>query len=92
MKKQKYKEIKFNCCGDSCCSDHCNSDCKKVEVSVCPRCQSVNVGYMFGIQNLFGVIPRMRCKKCNFRAMSFPLWKIDKNKLSGNAKIRRKKK
>lgn len=54
---------------------------EKVEVFVCPRCQSVNVGYVFGIKNIFGVIPKMKCEDCGFENHAFPKWIIDKEKI-----------
>ncbi|MFH0711891.1 MAG: hypothetical protein V1889_02165 [archaeon] len=54
---------------------------KKVKVSFCPRCRSTNVGYTFGLGNLFGIIPKMRCSKCGYTNVSFPILVVDKNKL-----------
>lgn len=54
---------------------------KEVKVYVCPSCRSHEVGFVFKLKNLFGVIPRMQCKKCGFESVSFPMWVIDKNKL-----------
>jgi len=51
---------------------------KKVEAYFCPKCKSVDVGYTFGLGNLFGVIPKMICKKCGFSAPSFPKVVMDK--------------
>lgn len=78
----KNKDLKLECCGikDESCND------EKVEVYVCPRCQSVDVGYHFGLKNLFGVIPKMKCKNCNFISTVFPKWVIDKEKLTGESK------
>lgn len=100
IKKTKKKAPEFKCCGveDHKCS---NEDCKcnenKVEVFVCPRCQSVEVGYTFGLRNIFGIIPRMKCKTCGFSATAFPKWIIDSDKLPTehqkikNEKIKEKK-
>ncbi len=55
---------------------------KPIQVYVCPNCQSTDVGYIFKLTNLFGVIPRMQCKKCNYEAAMFPQWIIDKKKLT----------
>lgn len=79
-KKSKKKNPEFKCCGIE--DKECKNKDEKLEVYVCPRCQSVNVGYTFGLKNIFGVIPRMKCKDCGFSAMTFPKWYIDKNKLT----------
>lgn len=52
----------------------CDCGCgKDVRVSFCPGCKSRSVGYVFGLKNLFGVIPKMQCKDCGFDAPSFPV-------------------
>lgn len=83
-KKKTKKKLEFKCCGED---DHsCGKDCKcnddKVEVFVCPRCQSVDVGYAFELKNIFGIIPRMKCKSCGFSGTTFPKWIIDQDKLT----------
>lgn len=82
--KSKKKISEFKCCGEENCS--CEKDNGKIEVHVCPRCQSVNVGYSFGLKNIFGVIPRMKCKDCGFSGMTFPKWIIKKDKLTNEHK------
>lgn len=61
----------------------------KIKVSFCPKCKSRDVKYVFGLGNLFGVIPKMKCGKCGFEMPSFPILVVDKNKLN---KVERKKK
>ena len=67
----------------SCCSKE-----KEIKVYICPKCKSVEVGYILGFKNIFGIIPRMRCKKCKFEAMTFPLIVIDEKHLN---KLNKKK-
>ncbi|GEM_PF-1257380 len=76
---KKNEDLKLECCGikEKDCSDG------KIEVYVCPRCQSVDVGYHFGLKNLFGVIPKMKCRNCSFISTVFPKWVIDKEKITG---------
>lgn len=83
--KSKKKIPEFKCCGieDKKCEK--NKE-EKVEVYVCPKCQSVNVRYFFGLRNIFGVIPKMKCQDCGFISSVFPRWVIDKDKLSGEHK------
>jgi len=59
---------------------------KQVKVYFCPKCKSVDVGFIFGWRNAFGIIPKMQCKKCNFSNMTFPLGVVDKNKLNKTRK------
>lgn len=65
-----------------CCGEECSCQGKKLEVYVCPRCQAVDVGYKFGLTNLLGLIPRMKCNKCGFESMTFPKWIIDKERIN----------
>ena len=54
---------------------------KKVKVSICPKCRTVDVGYVFKIKNLFGLIPKMTCKKCGYSNVTFPVAVIEEDKL-----------
>jgi len=77
-----------NCtCG--CCG------CKKetVKVHFCPKCRSKDVKYVFEFQNVFGILPKMRCFNCGFENGIFPVLVVDKNKLNVKKnKIKRKRK
>ncbi len=53
---------------------------EKVEAYFCPQCKSVNVGYVFGLGNLFGVMPKMECRGCGFSSVSFPIVVANKKK------------
>ncbi len=55
----------------------------EVKVSFCPKCKSYDVKYVFGFGNLFGVIPKMKCLKCGYTNVSFPILVVDKGKLRG---------
>ncbi len=55
--------------GCSCCVN----TGKDVRISFCPKCESRKVGYVFGLGNLFGVIPKMKCQDCGFSAGIFPV-------------------
>ena len=55
---------------------------KNVKVYFCPKCKSVDVRYVFGIGNLFGVIPQMKCLKCGFTAVGFPIVVTDKKQFT----------
>ena len=57
----------------------------EIKVSFCPKCKSYDVKYTFGLGNLFGVIPKMRCGKCG-RVGVFPLLVVDKSKLGRKRK------
>ena len=62
---------------------------KDIKVWFCPKCKSHDVKYIFGLGNLFGVIPKMRCDKCGLEMSSFPILVVDKKTLN---KSKRKKK
>jgi hypothetical protein len=61
-----------------CCEE---DNGRKIKVYFCPQCRSKDVGYIFGIKNVFGIIPKMKCKKCKFEAMVFPLLVISEEKI-----------
>jgi len=52
---------------------------KKVKAYLCPNCKSVNVKFVFGLRNAFGVIPKMRCLDCKTEMPSFPIVAINKS-------------
>jgi len=54
---------------------------KKIRVYFCPKCKSFDVKYVFGLGNLFGVIPKQRCNNCRFEMSGFPVLITTKNKL-----------
>ena len=58
-----------------------NKKQKPVKVYFCPKCRGFDVGFIFGVRNLMGILPKMRCKKCGFEAGMFPLAEISKSKL-----------
>jgi len=74
---------KCECCGDSD---------KEIKVSFCPECKSRDVGYAFGLGNLFGVIPKMRCKGCGFSAVCFPVLVTSEKKLKASIEDMKAKK
>jgi len=59
----------------------CDSSGKEVKVSFCPKCKSRDVRYVFGLGNLFGVMPKMRCMSCGFSNPSFPVLEISEKNL-----------
>lgn len=83
------KEV-CRCCGD--CDDKIEKK-DLLKVYFCPRCRSHDVGYIFKLRNIFGVIPKMRCRKCGFELPGgFPIMVIDKRKLGIKNKKRKVKK
>ena len=86
-------ELVCELCGQGKC------DCKKdVRVYFCPRCNSYDVRYVFGLGNLFGVIPKMKCLKCGFSSSTFPMLvtnrieieKVKRAKLKSSKKLKAK--
>ena len=64
---------------------------KDIRVSFCPKCKSRSVGYVFGFGNLFGVVPKMRCRDCGFEMASFPVLVTSETKLKKAIKKMKKK-
>lgn len=54
---------------------------KPVRAYFCPKCRSMEVRYVFRLRNLFGLVPTMECKKCDYSARIFPLLVVSKSKL-----------
>ena len=61
-----------------------------IKAYFCPKCKSVEVRYVFGLGNLFGIVPRMRCDKCGFSAVGFPVVVTNKKKLVKGFRRRKK--
>ena len=59
---------------------------KKIKVRFCPKCKSLDVGYVFGLSSWLGMAPRMRCKKCKFEMPSFPILETTQKKLEADVK------
>jgi hypothetical protein len=59
---------------------------KKIKAYFCPKCKSVNVHHPLGIKNLWGVIPKWKCRDCGFTSGMFPMGIVDKSKLEGKKK------
>ena len=78
--------------GCSFCDGKCTCD-KKVSVFFCPSCRSVNVYHPFRVSNLFGLIPKWKCKDCGFEAMQFPLLATTREEIAkkGRKKVGKKK-
>jgi len=54
---------------------------KQIKIFFCPKCKSKNVKHFFALRNLFGLIPRWKCKDCGFESSIFPMLIINKSKL-----------
>ena len=50
---------------------------KPLKVRFCPACKSTDVGFVFRLYNLFGLMPRVECTRCGHSAVDFPLLVID---------------
>jgi hypothetical protein len=73
------------------CNDNCKCD-KEIRVSFCPKCKSRDVKYVFGLGNIFGVIPKMRCGGCGNEMASFPVLVTTKKLLADSSKDKKSKK
>jgi len=63
------------------CSGKCGCE-KDIKVSFCPKCRSRDVKYVFEMKNLFGVLPKMRCLKCGYTNVTFPILVTNKKLLA----------
>lgn len=72
------KQVKCELCGDT----YCTKADKHIKIYFCPKCKSHNVGYMFNLRSVFGLIPKMKCNKCNYESTIFPQIHISEKKLN----------
>lgn len=88
MAKKKVKKTnkqKCEICGDC----DCGKD-KKIKVFFCPKCKSKEVGYVFRFGNVFGLLPKMKCKKCGFDSVGgFPILVISESRLNKMSKSKK---
>ena len=61
---------------------------EEIKVSFCPSCKSYDVKYVFGMGNIFGIMPKMQCMKCKTSAPSFPMLTTTKDELEKPKKKR----
>jgi len=88
MAKQKKSKKQIDKCCELCGEGSCNIKHKPLKIYFCPKCKSKDVGFIFTFRNIFGIIPKMRCKKCGFESIGFPQITISKEQL---AKLEKKK-
>jgi Zn ribbon nucleic-acid-binding protein len=63
------------CC---CCLE---DNTKPIKVRFCPKCKSTDVGFVFRLQTLFGLLPKVECRKCGYQNIDFPIIVIKKKEL-----------
>jgi hypothetical protein len=89
------KKHKSGCMCDLCCEERQEKTGKKLRIYFCPQCKSHEVAYTFGLRNIFGIIPKMKCRKCGYAIVgNFPILEIDEDKLKkrmNKNKIHKKK-
>jgi len=82
----------MECCEFCGCDEGCCKNEKHVKVYFCPKCRSKDVGYIFTFGNVFGILPKMRCRKCGYSSNVFPQLVISGKKLAElNKKYKGKK-
>ena len=55
---------------------------REIKVYFCPKCKSFDVKYIFGLGNIFGIIPKQRCNNCKLEIHgNFPVLVVDKEVL-----------
>tara|TARA_Y100000310_G_scaffold141280_1_gene140699 strand:- start:5005 stop:5259 length:255 start_codon:yes stop_codon:yes gene_type:complete len=55
---------------------------KEIRVYFCPDCGSKEIKYIFGMQNIFGMVPTQKCGGCGLESGVFPILVIDNKKLN----------
>lgn len=65
-------------------------------VRFCPKCKSLKVRYVFGLNNLFGIVPRQKCMDCGYTAAVFPIVSLEnelkKKEAFGEIRVPQRKK
>ena len=76
-------------CGEGKCKCGETKKKNKIKIRFCPKCKSTNVKFVFGLKNIFGIIPKMECQDCKYYAVDFPIIEVSKEELN---KINKKRK
>ena len=76
--------------GGKCCGGKCKEE--KIKLYFCPKCESFNVKYVFGITNVLGMIPMQKCHDCGLKAYGFPILETTKEEILKRAEKLKKKK
>jgi len=81
-------------CGEAKCKSCSCENKKALRVRFCPECKATDVKFVFRLQNLFGLVPRMTCMQCGNHAPDFPILVVPakKNKAKKIAKKKPTKK
>ena len=61
---------------------------KPLKIKFCPGCKSADVKFVFRLQNLFGLIPKIECLRCGTNAPDFPVLIVNPD----DKKLKEKKK
>jgi Zn ribbon nucleic-acid-binding protein len=87
----------MDCCGNCECGKDGKGEKKKskykekeIKIYFCPRCRSNNVRFIFGVGNIFGIIPKQKCFKCGFEMHNFPILVTTKTRLEEASQKKRK--
>ncbi|MDH3353363.1 MAG: hypothetical protein OEL87_02860 [Nanoarchaeota archaeon] len=75
--------------GCKSCNIECGCDDRQIKVSFCPKCKSRDVKHVFELGNLFGILPKMRCKKCGNEMVVFPVLVTSKKILEESEKSKK---
>ena len=46
---------------------------KPLRIRFCPECKSGEVYFVFRLQNIFGLLPRIECTNCGHHDVDFPV-------------------
>lgn len=66
---------------------------KPLKIKFCPNCKSGDVRFVFRLQNLFGLLPKIECLRCGNSAPDFPVLIVnpDDKKLKEKKDVKGKK-
>ncbi|MGK0208896.1 MAG: hypothetical protein ACI83O_000155 [Patescibacteria group bacterium] len=65
---------------------------KPLKIRFCPNCKSTDVGFVFNVKTLFGILPRVKCHDCDYDSIEFPILVVKPSTLKESvAKLKKKK-
>jgi hypothetical protein len=77
-------------CGEEKCKNCSCQDKKPTRVRFCPECKATDVRFVFQLQNLFGLVPKMTCMQCGNHAPDFPILVVPAKKKKPEKKTLKK--
>ena len=63
---------------------------ENIKIFFCPSCKSMNVKFVFGFANAFGIIPKQKCFDCELEMHGFPILQVSRKDLEKKPKSSKK--